>query len=519
MSAGGRGIGTLNVSVIASTGKAVNEIHKFRAAINSVPKAASAASASTGIVSAAIAGFGVTVAAATFNIRQAIAGIKQLDNVAKTSDKLGIATEKLAGLRLAAEESGVASNTLDMALQRMVRRVSEAAVGTGEAQGALRELGIDAKALASLAPDEQFRAIADAMGRVGPQADKVRLAFKLFDSEGVALVNTLKIGREGLDATQKAAAGLGIAIDREAIRKLEQANDAMGRVGKAADGVQNSLAILLAPAIEKVANVATGFLSELAAWPRHLGLVESATNDVADAMRAKQEAAQREAIATAAQTAANEKLTAAYREQADALRRRRLAAAEGEGAAAFRDDAGKFGRGRAIALQELRELAERDEKEQAQRDALAELRREVANFGKSSLRVRAEDFMRTSVADDIKAEARVLFDQLETLEAKKKEMEAADQARRKEQAEQERQAQKREQLRKRLFDAAGRSAPGLLDARTSEGYAQLRSSLRGTGVQERIAKASELQLGETRRTNDKLDALYAAFNLEVVSLQ
>ena len=179
--------------------------------------------------------------------------LKSADALAKTSDKLGIATERLAGLRHAAELSGVAAGTLDMALQRMVRRVAEAAQGSGEAVGALQELGISAKELATLAPDEQFRRVADAMAGVGTQGDRVRLAMKLFDSEGVALVNTLALQRDGLDAAQREAEEFGTAISRVDAAKIEAANDALFRAQQAVKGTANTIAVNLAPYLEALA--------------------------------------------------------------------------------------------------------------------------------------------------------------------------------------------------------------------------------------------------------------------------
>ncbi len=94
------------------------------------------------------------------------------DQLAKTSDKLGITTEALVGLRHAAEmTAGVTGKTLDTALQRMTRRVSEAAVGTGAAVKALDELGLSAAAMARQSPDQQFRQIADAMQGVASQGE------------------------------------------------------------------------------------------------------------------------------------------------------------------------------------------------------------------------------------------------------------------------------------------------------------------------------------------------------------
>lgn len=180
--------------------------------------------------------------------------MQTIDSLAKTSDKLGIATHKLAGLQHAAELTGVSSEKFNMALQRMTRRVSEAANGSGEAVSALKELGISAQDLSKLTPDQQFARIADAMQGVESQSDRVRLAFKLFDSEGVGLVNTLKLGSAGLNEVQREAERLGIALSRADAAKIEQANDAITKMKRAFDGVVNTLAVNLAPWIEKIAN-------------------------------------------------------------------------------------------------------------------------------------------------------------------------------------------------------------------------------------------------------------------------
>lgn len=177
-----------------------------------------------------------------------------VDALAKTADKLGLTTEALAGMRHAAEQTGIAQNTLDMALQRMTRRIAEAGQGTGEAKAALKELGLDAKKLAAGAPDEAFQKIAGAMENVTNKGDKLRLAFKLFDSEGAALVNTLALGTKGLKAMQKEAEALGLAVSRVDAKKIEAANDAFNRVKGIVKGVGNTIAVKLAPFLKDVAD-------------------------------------------------------------------------------------------------------------------------------------------------------------------------------------------------------------------------------------------------------------------------
>jgi hypothetical protein len=51
----------------------------------------------------------------------------------------------------------------------------------------------------------------------------VRLAFKFFDSEGVALVNLLRDGSDGLDEMRERTRDLGIVLDESLVRGAERA--------------------------------------------------------------------------------------------------------------------------------------------------------------------------------------------------------------------------------------------------------------------------------------------------------
>ena len=218
--------------------------------------------------------------------------LKVIDGLAKTSDKLGVATENLAGLRIQAELTGVASNTLDMGLQRMVRRVAEAAQGTGEAKDALKELNLSAQELAALSPDQQFHAIADAMEGVESQSDRVRLAFKLFDSEGVALVNTLRGGSAAAQEAAEFAEQYGLALTRVDAAKIEQANNAWLKVTKASEGFWQQLTVQLSPALTGIANDLLGISQEMGTnqelAERAFGAIATGAGFVADAARGLQ---------------------------------------------------------------------------------------------------------------------------------------------------------------------------------------------------------------------------------------
>ncbi|WEJ62151.1 hypothetical protein [Thiomicrorhabdus lithotrophica] len=150
----------------------------------------------------------------------------EMDRAGKTADKLGLTTQELTSLRYAVEQtSEMTGAQFDVALQRMTRRLAEAAQGTGEARNAIAELGLDAQALNAMSPEQAFKAIADQMAQVDSQSDRVRLAFKLFDTEGVNLVNTLSEGSAEINRLQKNAISMGIAFDDKAAKGAERFND------------------------------------------------------------------------------------------------------------------------------------------------------------------------------------------------------------------------------------------------------------------------------------------------------
>jgi len=189
-------------------------------------------------------------------------GLASADALAKTSDKLGVTTEALARLRFAAEQTGVETKTFDIALQRFTRRLADAAAGTGPAVKAFDALGLSAKDLVELSPDKAFARVAEQMGNVDNQTSKVALAFKLFDSEGVALVNTLALGESGLAAMAEEADILGLSLSRIDAAKVEAANDAINKISKGFSGLSQHLAVKFAPILTDIADRMFGVAKE-----------------------------------------------------------------------------------------------------------------------------------------------------------------------------------------------------------------------------------------------------------------
>jgi len=203
---------------------------------------------------AGVAGFGLLVKSS----------LNATDSLAKTASKIGTTTEALSALRYAADITGVATTTMDMALQRFTRRTAEAAKGTGEAKGAIRELGINAQELNRMPLDQRMLALADAFSGVKSESDRLRLAFKLFDSEGAALVNTLGLGREGLAELLGEAKALGAVMSSDAAQGVEDASDSLTKLKAITKGLRDQFVAALAPAIESLTTRFTEFFKKIA---------------------------------------------------------------------------------------------------------------------------------------------------------------------------------------------------------------------------------------------------------------
>ena len=181
------------------------------------------------------------------------------DELAKMATRLGLTAEKLKEMQIAAELSGNTVRNLNLGIQRMTRRVNEAASGTGEAQAALHELGLDAKALAALSPDQIFQKVANAMDDVSGRGKQIQLAFKLFDSEGVGLLTTLnKINDEGFQGIIQNAREMNAVLDDFETGRFEVAKDQITLMNLAMDGLRNTTTQAVLPAFVLMADVMTG---------------------------------------------------------------------------------------------------------------------------------------------------------------------------------------------------------------------------------------------------------------------
>ena len=172
--------------------------------------------------SAAMAGAAILGAAGSVvALSQAFADLQ--NELADASATTGIAVETLAGLRLAAEGSGLEFSALQEGLKALPKRMADAARGTGEAADAFKALNVDVTdAEGNLrTADEVLRETLEAIGGIEDETLRGAAAMRaLGESAGPAFIQSGAINN--LDAFVQLATEFGVDVGPKAAASAAQ---------------------------------------------------------------------------------------------------------------------------------------------------------------------------------------------------------------------------------------------------------------------------------------------------------
>ena len=161
------------------------------------------------------------------------------DETSKAAQKIGTTTEALSQLRYAADLAGVSSSSLDKALLKLNRSMSETAVkGAGNAANAFKALGVEVENADGTmrASDAVLDDVADKFAGMQDGATKTALAMDLFGKSGAEMIPLLNGGSQALAEARREADALGQTIDGKAAKAAEQFNDNLSRLSKVLSG-------------------------------------------------------------------------------------------------------------------------------------------------------------------------------------------------------------------------------------------------------------------------------------------
>lgn len=245
--------GGISFGVSMSTGMLAKDVKKARSMMGGFVKGTTSMLSSWQGQVASLLGVGALTswAKSTFD------SIDKLHESAKT---LGLTTQALGGLAHAAEQNGSSQATLESGLSRMVKTTRDATLGMETASRAYEKLGLNAAELHKLSPDRQFTRIAEAIKNLKSEQDQLTVTQDIFGRGNKDLVETLRLGTDGLASMRSEAESLGKAINSVDAAKIAKAADELDKAKKTMQATMNQVVVEHGPGVANFASrVATGF--------------------------------------------------------------------------------------------------------------------------------------------------------------------------------------------------------------------------------------------------------------------
>jgi cell division septum initiation protein DivIVA len=179
------------------------------------------------------------------------------DQLAKDAARIGTTADALAKLNFAAERSGVSTQSLQTALSRMNRTLGDAARGMGTGGRALEAMGLDAKKLAGLSPEDQLALIADRLNQIEDIGERTSIGAEIFGRGFIDLLPLLAEGSAGIKRLQDESERLEGVYSKEEIALAVAYQDQMLDLRKAMQGVGRMITSVTMPAFIKIAKIIT----------------------------------------------------------------------------------------------------------------------------------------------------------------------------------------------------------------------------------------------------------------------
>lgn len=183
------------------------------------------------------------------------------DRAVKTAQNLGLEVEALQELWYAAERSGATTEDLDRAVRKMSVGIGQAAADRGEAKIWFEQLGIDARQLAALRPEDAMARLADALRAIQDPAAKAAASQALFGEGATKLGVLLDEGSAGMRRLRAEARATGGVLGRKAAEDSATFNDRLLDLQLTLAGLRNTVGAALLP-------VFTTLFTDLAGWLR-----------------------------------------------------------------------------------------------------------------------------------------------------------------------------------------------------------------------------------------------------------
>lgn len=251
------GLGDLVVNLSANTQKFDKNISKSQGGLKAFGTSALAALNPVTVALTGIAAGAVGLGAAVWGLQGRIG---TLAGVADKAAQTGLSGAFLQQLEFAADQSGVAAETLTGGIKKLTVMIGKAGDGSKEASDALGSIGLKLEDLQRLSPEQQFMKVAEGIGKIPNAAGRAAAAVKIFGKSGIEMTTLFAGGLNDITELMQDAKDIGIGLDDEQLKRVADADDALQKMYAAIGAMVDQVAVGLAPAFTAVSESVTGLI-------------------------------------------------------------------------------------------------------------------------------------------------------------------------------------------------------------------------------------------------------------------
>lgn len=181
--------------------------------------------------------------------------VSTADDLGDMAAALGLSTDQLQELTYAAEQMGSSSETMTQGIAKFEKTLADAVGGSREAGDLFKQLGLDAKELASLPLPDAMEKFATAIAGVGNQAQRVDFTTQAFGKSAVSLTAVLQQGGDTLQQFRQEAHETGNVMQSELIASAGDLQNEFQKASGAITKQMQSALINLGPLLTSSAGL------------------------------------------------------------------------------------------------------------------------------------------------------------------------------------------------------------------------------------------------------------------------
>jgi len=172
----------------------------------------------------------------------------------KLEEKTGVSAATLQVFSAAAKRVDVDQATVSKGLTLFAKAMGNAELGSTKASAAIKGLFGSVDALKGLTTEEKLLKITAALGKMEAGGKKTAIATALFGKSGAELIPVMdQLGTEGFDKLRKKLEDMGVLLSDDMVASARQAEEALGDLKMASQGIATQFSAGFMPALADVA--------------------------------------------------------------------------------------------------------------------------------------------------------------------------------------------------------------------------------------------------------------------------